>query len=209
MPSRIIIFDDNKQRLKSVSMLINTTTDLVCVSEFLNTSDIIEKIKTTQPDLVLMDIDMPGGDGISATKILRSFYPDLIVIMQTIFDENEKIFASLRARANGYLLKKTLPAKFVESLREALLGEAPMTASIAVKVLSYFSSPRIENKYKLTMREKELLKYLINGHSYKMIAAELNLSFHTVNSHFKNIYDKLYVHSATEAVSLALKEQLI
>ena len=86
MPSRIIIFDDNKQRLKSVSMLINTTTDLVCVSEFLNTADIIEKIKTTQPDLVLMDIDMPGGDGISATKILRTFYPDLIVIMQTIFE---------------------------------------------------------------------------------------------------------------------------
>lgn len=209
MPSRIIIYDDNTDRLKSVSMLINMSGDMICVGEFVNTANVIQNIWDTNPDLVLMDIDMPGGDGISGTIKIRSEFPKLPVIIQTIFEDNEKIFGSLRAGANGYLLKKVAPARFIESLREALGGGAPMSGSIAVKVLNYFSSPKIDNKYNLTRRERELLSYLVQGYSYKMIASEVNLSYHTVNNHIKNIYDKLYVHSATEAVSLAIKEKLI
>jgi len=209
MPYRIIIFDDSEQLLNSVSMLLNLSPDFECAGTFKNCNNLIEDIQQTQPDLVLMDIDMPGLNGIEATRLIRIHFNTLPVIIQTIFDENDKIFDSLRAGANGYLLKKTTPEKFLESLREALTGGAPMTGSIAAKVLSFFAAEQPAKNYHLTEREKEILALLAKGNSYKMIADECKISYSTVNNHISNIYDKLYVNSATEAVSLAIKERLV
>lgn len=210
MPYRIIIFDDNEDRLISVEMLLNLSDDFECAGVFKNCNKLIKDVKSTKPDLVIMDIDMPGINGIEATKIIRKNFDDLPVIIQTIFEENEKIFDCLRAGANGYLLKKVSPEKFLESLHEALNGGAPMTGSIAAKVLQFFSADdRDKIDYHLTKKEKFILGLLVKGYSYKMIAAECYISYNTVNSHIRNIYDKLYVNSATEAVSLAIKKKLV
>jgi len=210
MAYRIIIFDDNEERLNSVKMLLDLSEDFECAGTFKNGNNVINDIRATQPDLVLMDIDMPGQSGIEATVVIRKDYPHLPVIIQTIFEENEKIFDCLRAGANGYLLKKTGPEKFLESLREALAGGAPMTGSIAAKVLSYFAHENAnKKKYNLTEREEQILGFLVKGYSYKLIAKECDIAYNTVNNHIRNIYDKLYVNSATEAVSLAIKERLV
>jgi two-component system nitrate/nitrite response regulator NarL len=210
MANRIIIFDDNEERLISVSMLLELSEDLECAGTFKNCNNLIEDITSTNPNLVLMDIDMPGLNGIEATRLIRKHFGLLPVIIQTIFEENEKIFDSLRAGANGYLLKNISPEKFLESLRDALKGGAPMTGSIAAKVLQYFAAePDIKKNYNLTEREKEVLALLVKGYSYKLIANECAISYSTVNNHIQNIYDKLYVNSATEAVSLAIKERLV
>jgi len=210
MANRIIIFDDNEERLKSVEMLLNLSPDFECAGTFKNCNNLLEDIRRSAPHLVLMDIDMPGMNGIEATRLVRKNFDVLPVIIQTIFEENDKIFDSLRAGANGYLLKKTTPEKFLESLREALDGGAPMTGSIASKVLLYFSAEQeSRNEYHLTEREKFILGLLVKGYSYKMIANECKIAYNTVNNHIRNIYDKLYVNSATEAVSLAIKERLV
>ena len=210
MAYRIIIFDDNEERLNSVKMLLDLSEDFECAGTFKNANNVIDDIKAAHPDLVLMDIDMPGQSGIEATAVIRKDYPHLPVIIQTIFEENEKIFDSLRVGANGYLLKKTGPEKFLESLREALNGGAPMTGSIASKVLNYFAHDLAnKKKYNLTEREKQILGFLVKGYSYKLIANECDIAYNTVNNHIRNIYDKLYVNSATEAVSLAIKERLV
>lgn len=210
MAFRIIIFDDNQERLNSVSMLLNLSTDFSCAGTFHNAKNLVEDISASRPDLVLMDIEMPGIDGIEATRLVRKHFGALPVLIQTNFEEDERIFDSLRAGANGYLLKKTSPERFLESLKEALEGGAPITGSIAAKVLRYFSTENQEKKdYHLTEREKQILGFLVKGYSYKLIASECNISYNTVNNHIRNIYDKLYVNSATEAVSLAIKERLV
>lgn len=210
MPYRIIIFDDNEDRLKSVEMLLNLSGDFECAGVFKNCNELIKDVKSTNPDLVIMDINMPGINGIEATKIIRKNFDELPVIIQTIFEENEKIFDCLRAGANGYLLKKVSPEKFLESLHEALNGGAPMTGIIAAKVIRFFSGDyRDKMDYHLTPKEKSILSLLAKGYSYKMIAAECYISYNTVNSHIRNIYDKLYVNSATEAVSIAIKNKLV
>ncbi|WP_221392162.1 response regulator transcription factor [Dyadobacter sp. NIV53] len=210
MASRIIIFDDNQERLNSVAMLLNLSSDFTCSGTFANAGNLVADITDSTPDLVLMDIDMPGIDGIEATRLIRRHFGALPVLIQTNFEEDERIFESLRAGANGYLLKKTSPERFLESLGEALNGGAPMTGSIAVRVLRYFSIETSAKKdYHLTEREKHVLGFLVKGCSYKLIAAECGITYNTVNNHIRSIYDKLYVNSATEAVSLAIKERLV
>lgn len=210
MAYRIVIFDDNEERLNSVQMLLDLSPKFECAGIFRNCNNLMNDIAATQPDLILMDIDMPGINGIEATRMIRKQYDLLPIIIQTIFEENDKIFDSLRAGANGYLLKKTGPEKFLDSIGEALEGGAPMSGSIASKVLQYFSSPQQSKKdYHLTEREKEILSMLVKGYSYKIIAAECKIAYNTVNNHIRKIYDKLYVSSATEAVSLALRERIV
>ncbi|MEO6685721.1 MAG: response regulator transcription factor [Dyadobacter sp.] len=210
MTSRIIIFDDNQERLNSVEMLLNLSPHFICTGTFNNAINLVADINSSTPDLVLMDIGMPGPDGIEATRLVRKHFGSLPVLIQTNFEEDERIFESLRAGANGYLLKKTSPERFLESLGEALNGGAPMTGSIAAKVIRYFAAETIAKKdYHLTNREKHILGFLVKGYSYKAIASECSIAYNTVNNHIRNIYDKLYVNSATEAVSLAIKERLV
>ena len=210
MASRIIIFDDNQERLNSVCMLLNLSADFACTGTFSNANNLVADIGDSKPDLVLMDIDMPGMNGIEATRLVRKHFGELPVLIQTNFEDDERIFESLRAGANGYLLKKTSPERFLESLQEALDGGAPMTGSIAAKVLRFFSAEtQAQKDYHLTEREKHILGFLVKGYSYKLIAAECGITYNTVNNHIRNIYDKLYVNSATEAVSLAIKERLV
>jgi len=191
-------------------MLLNLSADFTCNGTFHNANNLVADIASSKPDLVLMDIDMPGTNGIEATRLVRQHFDALPVIIQTNFEEDERIFDSLQAGANGYLLKKTSPERFLENLREALDGGAPMTGSIAVKVLRFFSAESQAKKdYHLTEREKHILSFLVKGYSYKLIAAECGITYNTVNNHIRNIYDKLYVNSATEAVSLAIRERLV
>lgn len=209
MKKRIIIFDDDTARRDSLAMLLNMCPDLECVGTFESAANAVTDVKSTQPDLVLMDIDMPLGNGINGTRTVKAEFPDLPIIMQTVFDDNENIFEAIKAGANGYLLKKTAPDKLLNQLREAFEGGAPMTGAVAVKVMQFFREETIPSSYNLSEREKGILKLLVEGHSYKMIAANCNISYFTVCNHIKKIYDKLHVNSATEAVRLAIQQRLI
>jgi DNA-binding NarL/FixJ family response regulator len=160
---------------------------------------------------VLMDIDMPVVNGLQGLAIVRKHFPEVHVLMLTVFDDNEHIFEAICAGAVGYLLKRTQPARLIEAIQDAHRGGAPMTSSIARKVLTMFakSNQKSDNQRNLTDREQEILALLVAGNSYKMIAAALRISIDTVRSHIKNIYEKLHVHSQTEAVAKAIREKLI
>lgn len=209
----VVVFDDNESRRESLQLLIDDTPFMQCVGTFEDCSNVIRNIQDTHPDLVLMDIDMPNVNGIEGVRRIRKQFPDLLIVMQTVFEEDDKIFDSIRAGANGYILKKISPERIIESIKDAMEGGAPMTASIAKKVLQLFqkepASATDENPFQLSVREKEILSMLVKGLSYKMIGDACGISTHTVNNHLKKIYSKLHVHSATEAVSRALKEKIV
>lgn len=209
MKKRIIIFDDDSTRRDSLAMLLNMCQDMECVGAFESAAEAVAMVKATQPDLVLMDIDMPLGNGIYGTRVIKAEFPSLLIIMQTVFDDNEHIFEAVKAGANGYLLKKTSPDKLLEELRDAFEGGAPMTGSVALKLLQFFREERISPSYNLSEREKGILKLLVDGHSYKMIAAKSDISYFTVCNHIKKIYEKLHVNSATEAVRLAIQNRIV
>lgn len=211
---KVMVFDDNKGRLESLELLINQYDDMRCVGTFENCAGINEKVKQNKPDVVLMDIDMPGLNGIEGLKLIRKNAPEVMVIMQTVFDEEDKIFEAVRSGAHGYFLKKTPPSKLIEGIRDVMDGGAPMTPSVAKKVLEVFKgqagrSSTQTPRFDLTPRELEILSHLVKGASYKMIADQCGISWHTVNSHFKKIYEKLHVHSAAEAISKVLEQKIL
>jgi two-component system nitrate/nitrite response regulator NarL len=206
---RIIIFDDDAIRRDSLSMLLNMCKDMECVGSYENAANACEQVELTRPDLILMDMDMPIVNGISGTRAIKARFHNLPIIIQTVLDSDENIFEAIKSGANGYLLKTTPPEKLLEQLREAFDGGAPMTGSVAIKVLQFFREEPKTLNYNLTDREKAILKLLVNGHSYKMIADKSSISYFTVCNHIKKIYDKLHVNSATEAVSLAIQQRLI
>ena len=204
MATKILVFDDNRGRREALQLLIESSDNLEFVGARENCNNVEEDISQLKPDVVLMDIDMPGTNGIEGLKRIRTQAPEVFIIMQTVFEDDEKIFTAIHAGAHGYFLKKTKPDKLIEGIRDVLEGGAPMTSSVARKVLHMFtqqSSDNRVNQFDLTDREIEILSMLGKGMSYKMIADAGNISFHTVNSHLKKIYEKLHVHSATEAVS--------
>ena len=204
MATKILVFDDNRGRREALQLLIESSDDLEFVGARENCNNVEADISQLKPDVVLMDIDMPGTNGIEGLKRIRTQAPEVFIIMQTVFEDDEKIFTAIHAGAHGYFLKKTKPDKLIEGIRDVLEGGAPMTSSVARKVLHMFtqqSSDKRVNQFDLTDREIEILSMLGKGMSYKMIADAGNISFHTVNSHLKKIYEKLHVHSATEAVS--------
>lgn len=208
---KVLIYDDNSSRRESLELLLKTYNDFNVLGSFSDCSFVADEIKKLQPDVVLMDIQMPNVDGIHGVKIINHLFPNVKVIMQTVFEDDEKIFDALRYGASGYILKKTEPEKIIEAIYDVLSGGSPMTPSIATRVLSFFRDKQKQgtNDFGLTERETEILQYLVNGKSYKMIADAMNISYHTVNSHIKKIYDKLQVHSVSEAVSKALQEKII
>ena len=204
MATKILVFDDNRGRREALQLLIESSGDLEFVGARENCNNVEADILQLKPDVVLMDIDMPGTNGIEGLKRIRTLAPEVFIIMQTVFEDDERIFTAIHAGAHGYFLKKTKPDKLMEGIRDVLEGGAPMTSSVARKVLHMFTQQALDkrlNQFDLTDRELEILSMLGKGMSYKMIADAGCISFHTVNSHLKKIYEKLHVHSATEAVS--------
>lgn len=209
---QVMIYEDNPQLREGLTMLIDGSYGFKVLSANKNCYDIQQDVKQLQPDIILMDIDMPGINGIEGLKIIRSFNTQVKVLMLTVFDDNKNVFEAIRCGANGYILKKTAPAKLIEYLQEAASGGAPMTASVATQVLSMFSQLSYTSKeenYNLSDREQQVLQFLVEGYSYKMIAAEMFISIDTVRSHIKKIYEKLHVNSKSEAVAKAFKDNLI
>ena len=209
---KVLIYDDNADRRESLSALLTLSEGLVCCGSFPDCSNVAEEVKTLLPDVVLMDIDMPNVNGIEGLKIIHLQFPGVRVLMQTVFEQNDKIFDSLRYGAAGYILKTEPPSRIIEAIHFVYEGGAIMTPSVAVKVLHYFQQEVPATKpvlFDLSEREKEVLKLLADGNSYKMIASRLEITYFTVNAHLKKIYEKLQVHSASEAVSVALRNSLV
>lgn len=210
MSSRIVIFEDNESLREFLVTLLNSSGEYTVVADFSNVLNVKEAIEKHQPDLVILDIDMPGKDGISAIPTIKESNPDILVIMYTQFQDDTKIFNSLCAGADGYILKKTAPVGLFQALEELKSGGAPMSPLIAKKVLETFRGKNQESSstYKLTTREIEVLKLLIKGCSMKYIASELKMSFETCKSHLKNIYIKLQVNCGREAIAKVLAERI-
>lgn len=207
---RLVVYDDSRQRCESLKALLSLTDSMQWAADFPDCSHVREDMEKYQPDVVLMDIEMPNVDGISGVRIIKKEFPHIRIIMQTVFEDEEKIFASLQAGAEGYILKNASAEKITQSIEEVYQGGAYMTPSVALRVMQYFNKPlRQKEEYKLTPKEKEVLKFLSDGLSYKMVADKLGISYYTVNAHIKKIYEKLHVHSLGEAVSLALKNRIV
>jgi DNA-binding NarL/FixJ family response regulator len=208
---RIAVYDDNKARRESLQALISLSADFEFAGSFENCAHIIDDMEAVNPDIILMDIEMPGGNGIDGVKAVKQNYPQIKIIMQTAFDDDDKVFAALQAGAEGYILKSASVTQIAQSIDEVIKGGAAMTPSIALKVMRYFAQQQqaASTDYKLSLKENEVLKWLAQGHSYKMIADEMGISYFTVNNHVKKIYEKLQVHSMGEAVAIAHKKKLL
>ena len=209
MHTGIIIFEDNDHLRESLVYLLNNDERYKVIADYNNCTEATSIILVYQPDIVLMDIDMPGMNGIEGVKKVKEARPETAVIMYTVFENDEKLFACLCAGANGYLLKKTPPARLFDAIEEVINGGAPMSPSIAKKVIESFNKKHAQQNYFLSERELEVLQLLVQGHSTKMIAATLFISFETVRSHLKNIYNKLHVNCGKEAIAKVLTERIL
>ncbi len=216
MAIRVSIFDDNKRLLDSLNVLIDGSPGFQIAGTFINCSDLESKIEKSQPDVILMDIEMPGINGIEAVKIVKHHFPHINVLMQTAFENDENVFEAICAGASGYILKNTPPSRILECIVEVYQGGSPMSPSVARKVLGFLQKPKPEEakissyeNYNLSIREKEVLSCLVKGMSYKMIADNCSITYETVRSHMKNIYEKLHVASMTEAVAKAINQKIV
>ncbi len=211
MNIKVAIFEDNKSLRQGLYQLINGSEGFQCTGAFEDCLNLIRDIESAKPDVVLMDIQMPGINGIEAVGILRDKYPGLKILMQTIFEESEKIFQSILAGACGYILKNTSPARILDFIKETYEGGAPMSPSVATKVLKMVVSQSPShhvNTFNLSEREKEILSCMVKGMSYKLIADACSISIDTVRGHIRSIYEKLHVHSKSEAVAKAIRSNL-
>ena len=209
---KIAIFDDNISRREGLQLLVDAMEGMECVGTYNDCSDIVFRLKVNKPDVVLMDINMPNVDGIEGLRLIKEHYPNIKVVMQTIFEDENKILEAISAGADGYIIKQASPIKLIEAINEVMNGGAPMTSSVAAKVLKLFNSSFHQKKdinFELTSREKEILIYLVDGYSYKKIADLCYISYATVNKHITNIYTKMQVHSVSAVVSLAIKNGLV
>lgn len=205
---RVLIYDDSELIRLSISTLISSADGFICVGAFPDAMLVEEQIVDLKPDVVLMDINMPGIMGIEATRLIKLHHPEIKVLIQTAFDSDENVFGSLKAGAEGYLLKSASADKILKGIEDVYQGGAIMTPSIALTVMRFFQ-PIVKPSYNLTTRETSVLELLSDGLSYKMIAAKLEISYFTVNAHIRKIYEKLQVNSSAEAVSLALKSGIV
>lgn len=208
---KVAIIEDRREIREGLAMLIGGTEGFLCTGSYRSMEEALEKINRQLPDLVLMDIGLPGMSGIEGLRILKERYPDMLLLMLTVYNDDERIFDAMCAGASGYLLKKTPPARLLESLREVMSGGAAMSPEVAKRVIALFREVRPPERadYELTAHETRLLKLLVEGHNYKTAAAELNVSVHTVSFHLRSIYEKLQVHSKSEAVAKALRNRLV
>src|SRR3990172_6243065 len=210
---KVVVVEDNNPIREGLKILIDGTEGYSCVAGYEDCSSMLKNIKKINPDVLLMDIGLPGMNGIEGIKKVKLQLPELTILVLTVYEENDLVFDALCAGASGYLVKKTPPSKLLEAIKEAFEGGSPMSSHIARKVIDFFqkkntSSP-LKNNYVLTPREKEILSGLVEGHNFKAIADSLFISIETVRFHFRNIYKKLHVHSQSEAVAKAIKEGII
>jgi DNA-binding NarL/FixJ family response regulator len=205
------IVEDQREIREALAALINGTEGYRCAGSFRSMEEAFEKLRYDIPDVMLCDIGLPGMSGIEGIRILKETHPGLLLLMLTVYDDDERIFDALCAGACGYLLKRTPPVKLLESLREAVTGGAPMSPEVANRVITLFREIRPPDRcdYELTPHETRLLKLLVEGHNYTTAAAELGVSYNTIKFHMRHIYEKLQVHSKSEAVSKALQNRLI
>jgi DNA-binding NarL/FixJ family response regulator len=200
---RIYIYDDSQDRRDSLKALLQLNDEIACVGEAHNCKNVIKEMIETYPDVVLMDINMPEVDGLEGLRQIKEHFPKIKVLMQTAFDDSEKVFESIKNGANGYILKSDRPVHLLQAIMEVYEGGAIMNPGIAQKVLDYFKPNPIKNS--LSIKELEVLELLANGLSYKMIADKIGVSYNTVNTHSKRIYEKLHISSLGEAISFYYK----
>lgn len=203
MPIRIFIYDDSHERRDSLKALFNLEDRFKLVGEGANCKDVLAEMEETYPDVVLMDINMPGVDGLEGLKIIKTNHPEIKVLMQTAYDDSEKIFTSIRNGASGYILKNDKPQKILQAVEEVVEGGAVMNPAIAKKVLDYFKPS--DKKSILSPKENEVLALLSEGLSYKMVADKLGVSYTTINTHTKRMYEKLHIASLGEAIAYYYK----
>lgn len=208
---RTAIIEDIRDIRDGLATLINFTEGFTCTGSYRSMEEAIPRIRSNVPDVLLSDIGLPGMDGIEGIGILKDQFPGLTILMLTVYDDDERIFDAICAGASGYLLKRTPPAKILENIREAVSGGAPMSPEVATRVIKLFRDFRPPEKvdYDLTPHETRLLKLLVDGHNYTTAAEELNVSYNTIKFHMRHIYEKMQVHSKSEAVSLALKNRVV
>lgn len=206
-----MIVEDQRDLREALATLINFTPGYTCTGAFRSMEEALARIKHDVPDIVLSDIGLPGMSGIDGINILKEQYPKLTILMLSVYDDDERIFDALCAGASGYLLKHTPPLKLLDSLKEAVTGGAPMSPEIAMKVIKLFRDIRPPERvdYELTPHETRLLKLIVEGHNYTTAAEALGVKYSTIKFHMQNIYDKLQVHSKSEAVSKALRHRII
>jgi DNA-binding NarL/FixJ family response regulator len=200
---RIFIYDDSSERRDSLRALLQLNDDIVCVGEAPNCKNVLKEMSETYPDVVLMDINMPEVDGIEGLIKIKEHHPTIKVLMQTAFDDSDKVFESIKNGANGYILKSDRPLQILQAIMEVYEGGAIMNPGIAQKVLDYFKPNPLKSN--LSNKELEVLELLADGLSYKMIADKIGVSYNTVNTHTKRIYEKLHISSVGEAISFYYK----
>jgi DNA-binding NarL/FixJ family response regulator len=210
-PLKVAIVEDQREIRECLTLLVNGTDGYTCTGSYRSMEEALAQIARQLPDVLLSDIGLPGMNGIDGVRLLKQRYPNLLVLMLTVYDDDERIFDAMCAGACGYLLKKTPPARLLDSLREVVAGGAPMSPEVARRVIALFREIRPPDHvdYHLTPHETRLLKLFVEGHNYKTAAAELHVSVNTVNFHVRSIYDKLQVHSRSEAVAKALLNRLV
>lgn len=207
---RVIAFDDNKDLREMFRMLVDAQPDMICVAVHPDLSHVMRDLDAAKPDVIVMDIQMPGMNGIDGVRMIKERWPQAHILMQTVFDDEDKVFDAICAGASGYILKTAPMEEMVKAIRDVHVGGSAMTPVIAHKVLQRFRANESRGEDPgLSDREKEVLTLLVRGHSYKMIAQELNISYHTVDSHMRKIYEKLHVRSNAEAVSQAVRRRLV
>jgi len=208
---RVVLIEDVREVRDGLSALISGTAGYDCVATYGRMETALSRIESDKPDVVLTDLGLPGMSGIEGIERLRKIFPETPIVALTIFDDDDQIFNALCRGANGYLLKTIPPARLLEALQEAVEGGSPISPTIAARVVNLFRTfrPPEHAEYRLTPQETELLKLLVDGHHKKTAAREMGISFHTVSFHLKNIYEKLQVHSKSEAVAKALREKIV
>ena len=208
MPIGVLIYEDNEDLLKALTVLFASDPAFIALGGHRTAMDCVEQVRSLQPDVVIMDIDMPGITGVEAVRRINAAAPDVKVIMHTVFEDGENLFTALANGASGYILKRSGPLKIMEACKEAHAGGAPITPLMASMILKRMAAPR-NAQHGLSEREREVLKLLVEGHSYKTIATALFISVDTVRSHIRSIYEKLHVHSKSGAVARALRDRIV
>ena len=205
------IVEDMRDIREGLATLINFTEGFSCTGSYRSMEEAIPRIRHQTPDVLLSDIGLPGMNGIDGIRILKDLYPNMTVLMLTVYDDDDRIFDAICAGASGYLLKRTPPAKLLENIREAVSGGAPMSPEVAMRVIKLFREVRPPDRvdYDLTPHETRLLKLLVEGHNYTTASEELKVSYNTIKFHMRHIYEKLQVHSKSEAVAKALQNRIV